>query len=179
VRERAAVLGLLDQLRARPLLRETPVVVIIECCMGIAASHISRYFDDAPNVVVMFEGAGGREGVPKSLESTEIMKSECEALMEQDALRFVDDATGVAFETPFGAERDRLFAQLSNLRYEALPKANPHDEQRYKLTGKSGATADDLLIATLMCPYWRRRFWASQNTLYEGVKETVRARALQ
>ena len=177
MRERAAVLDLLAALRARPLLRETPIVVVIECCMGIAASHLSRYFDDAPNVVVMFEGAGGREGVPKSLESTEIMKSQFEALMEQDLLRFADDALAVSGrDVPFAQERERLFKQMANLRYEALDKAHEHDEQRYKLTGKSGSTADDLLIATLMCPYWMRQFWRSQNPLYDDMKQRVRAR---
>lgn len=175
LREREALLSVLHKVRLKPMLRDCQVIMIIECCMGIAASHISRYVEGEPNVTVMFEGAGGKEGVPKSNESTEIMKSEFEALLEQNLFRFAPDLVTYG-DTSSQRERDRFFAQLANLRYEALKRANPYDDQRYKITAKSGSTPDDLLVSVMMCPYWKRRFWSSPNPLYEPAKERIRAR---
>lgn len=183
LREKQAVLELLASVRAKPLLRDCEIVVMIEAVSFQLPAHICRYIEDEPNVTVMHEAKGGKEGVPASNETFSIMKSDFEALLEQDLVRFAAD--GVCWRDPleenpaerrtFEKEREKLFKQASNLQFEALKKAHDHDDQRFKLTGK-GAGPDDLVISALMITTWKRRFWASTQLAYEGAKQRIRAR---
>lgn len=179
-REKAAVLALLAKVRAKPLLRDVQMVVVIESQMGIAASHISNYFVDEPNVTIMFECSGGREGVPKSDATTSLMKTETELLLNQNRVRFSSDlvthTTNPDKPSTPTQEREKLFRQLANLRYEPLPRKNDTDEQRYKITGKSPSQPDDLLIATMQCFFWSRRFWTSPAERYAAAKAYIAAR---
>src|SRR5271166_5074977 len=68
LKERDAILTLLQRVRTRPYLRDAPVIVMCESAPGIAASHICRYLENEPNLCYMFESTGGKEGVPKSNE---------------------------------------------------------------------------------------------------------------
>lgn len=185
LREKQAVLDLLAAVRAKPLLRDCEIVVMIEAVAFQLPAHICRYIENEPGVTVMHEAKGGKEGVPASNETFAIMKSDFEALLEQDLVRFAAD--GVCWRDPleenpaerrtFEKEREKLLKQASNLRFEALKKAHDHDDQRFKLTGKRGSEADDLVISALMVTTWKRRFWASTQLAYEGAKQRIRARA--
>lgn len=148
--------------------------------MGIAASHIATYFDDEPNVTVMFECAGGREGVPKNDVTTSLMKTEFELLLNQNRVRFSSDlithSTDPDKPTSATIEREKLFRQLANLRYDPIPKKNDTDAQKYRVTAKTGSQPDDLLISVMQCPFWSRRFWTSTAQRYGAAKAYISAR---
>jgi hypothetical protein len=148
--------------------------MICEAAPGIAAAHISSYVQGQPNLVFMYERAGGGEGVPKNNETTSIMKGEFEELLEQNLVRFAQNV--ITHENSFESEREKLFKQIENLRYEALKLVNDHDDQRFKLTAKMGGASDDLLVALMQIFYWKRRFWRSQATRYLPIKERIRER---
>lgn len=173
-RERASVLALIERMRAVPLLRECPIVMMVEALPGIAAAHIYTYVQDQPNLVYMHERVGNAEGVPKNNDSTNDMKDEFETLMQQNNIRFANDV--ITYDIPFEKERDKLFTQIENMRYEALPRANDHDEQKFKVTAKIGGRSDDLLVALMMVPYWKRRFWRSKSPRYEEAKRRISER---
>lgn len=175
-KEKEAVLGMIARLRAKPHFREAPLIMMVEAAPSIAASHIYGHIVDEPNVCYMFESSGDREGCPKSNESTNLMKVEFEQLMEQDLIRFASDGITFDPERTFEQEKTKLIKQMRNLRYEKLKQTDQSADQKYKLTAKQGSEQDDLLVAALMVPMWKRKFWGSPKPRYSETKRRIRER---
>lgn len=176
LKEKEAVLALIAKLRSNTFFSVCPLIMAVECAPSIAAAHIYTYVEAEPALCYMFEGAGGKEGVPKSNESTHIMKDEFEALMQENRVRFSADLVTFGERTP-DEEKRKLIKQMQNLRYEPIGKQNdPTEPQKYKITAKSGSDQDDLIVSVLMGPFWKRRFWSSKKPIYGETKRRIRER---
>lgn len=118
----------------------------------------------------MRERAGGGEGVPKNESTTREYVGILEGMLLQGEIVFAEDIVTISAKFIDGTiqdQIDRLHSQLGSLRLEPIRKLNDYAEQKYKYTAKTGASSDDLLVALMMCLYWKTVFWSSSNWLYK------------
>jgi hypothetical protein len=66
--------------------------------------------------------------------------------------------------------KDQLIKQLEAYVWDVEIAKNNPDRVKVKLTGKKSGGQDDLLVATLMIPYWRMFFHKSDNPRYIDFK---------
>lgn len=148
---------------------------MIECAPGIEASNIERNIRLAriPNVCVMAERAGYKEGVPKTEQITWEMLYEIQrALLPgpggRQGIAYADKiVTSSVVDKPpekwAEATKDLMKVQMNSLR-KVFPKNPPeYGDVRMKVTAKVNGQSDDLLIALMMALYWSGKFWADKE----------------
>ena len=146
-----------------------PIVCIPEAMTGHSASKIAADIEEAnlPGIVVMSERAGYLEGVTKDDKITFEYYSELEKAMRSGCLTFWDRLITTWNDrkqhqrTPL-KDKQKLGIMCQNLRMVPLNKNLEHGDMRYKITAKIGQAQDDILIALMMCLYWRGVFWRDQ-----------------
>lgn len=122
-----------------------------------------------PKTLTMCERAGGGEGVPKTELITKEYAGQIEGLLVNKELRYASTCITNSEELVHGTlddQKQRLLDQMGALRYEPIHKMKDYEPQKYKLTAKVGSTSDDILVALMMCLYWKHEFWRSDRLEY-------------
>lgn len=159
-----------------------PIVCIPEAAPGMSASKIAADIEEAniPGIVVMSERSGYLEGVIKDDKVTFEYYSELEKALRSGCLTYWDGLITTLKDSgkPKRAEKEkrRMAEMMANLRMIPLNPNLEHGDMRYKITAKVGQAPDDLLVALMMCLYWRGVFWRDQTGKYREWKEIILAK---
>jgi hypothetical protein len=154
---------LLTKIRTNVHLQSAPIIVAAEGNLGLEADHLYEFLArlNLKNVFHMSERPDQRAGVQKTERNTnEYVKAINRAMLLQ-GLSFADVC--FSLERSVEEERSRLRVMMEN--YSLVPKTvnrRPGARESYYATGKLKGAQDDLLIAAMMCIYWRERFWSDR-----------------
>lgn len=181
IHERAAIIDLIARMRDNADLR-CPIVCIPEAAPGMSGSKIAADIEEArlPGVVVMSERSQYLEGVVKNDLVTFEYYAELEKWLSSDCLTYWDGllttmkANGKQ-RNPV-KEKNRLAEMMANFRMIPLNKNLEHGDMRYKFTAKVGQAPDDMLVALMMCIYWRGVFWRDRTGKYSEWRQLILGR---
>lgn len=175
--EAKAILTLLQEIR-KDARFNCPVVMMVECAPGLAASHVERLIDEAHirDVCIMSErGEQYRVGVPKTQAITFEYCVELQRVLIDGALRY---ASNIVSYDPNGERegpelveelKTRMERMMRNLRKEYSKNTRLDGTRSFVITAKPN---DDMLIALQMVLYWRKKFW--QNNKYSNWHRHIR-----
>lgn len=175
-KERDSVVGLIRRIRSYNLFKGVPIVAIIEAAPAISASQISRHIEEArlPDVVVMSERRGYVEGVPKNDVITYDLLVELVRVMTPGTLAYWNQL--ITIKKNVEKVKASFESMMSNLRAVPLNPNQENGDKRYKITAKIGSSPDDMLVAAMMCLYWRGVFWKDRSGKYSEWKAVIRSR---
>jgi hypothetical protein len=158
---------------------QCPIVCIIEAAPGLSASTISRDIEEAniPDLVVMSERSGYMEGVVKNDAITYEYYVELKRVMTVGCLTYWDQL--ITNKRRPQKTQAKFENMISNLRAVPLQSNQVDGDKRYKITAKIGGTPDDMLIAAMMCLYWRGHFWRDPTGKYANWKNLILSRSNQ
>jgi hypothetical protein len=139
--------------------KNAPIVFIPENDPGKSTSHAPYHLQNAPDVLTMRECKGRKFGVPKRDDTTYEMQYLMQGLLACGDIYFFEELTSLSHSGK--KMKEQLIKQLGSFVWDVEPARNNPDKVTVKLTGKKSGSQDDLLIATLMIPYWRRIFMMS------------------
>jgi hypothetical protein len=157
--ERDRLRAAIERIRARPGFYNVPIVLIVENAPGQAGSYLDMHVRASHQPLLTMrevtkQGSSvKRRGVPKTQESTAEMRFIFRELLNEGRVSFDSQLVSLPHTddndiSGTGKAMEKLFAQME--RYV------PEIKKKY---GESNN--DDLLIALMMIPYWRRIFWES------------------
>jgi len=171
-REKVAINTFIDNIRSVSYFKDVPIIAMIECAPGIAASHIETYLRKRRLVFVMKERASGSaEGVPKTEEITRQYVLGLMVAINSDKIRFTDKLI-TNYEDPYAALK-KLQIQLQNLRVCVATEGNEIKDTKFVIRGKTGTTPDDIAVALMMIIYWMNRFWSAQRKDYKEMRRLI------
>lgn len=180
--ERDTLLGLVRAIRMDKRFN-CPIVMIVECAPGTAASHVERLIREAeiPNVCVMSERKGYLEGVPKTERITWEYVVELSRALSSGYLVYSDAI--VTYQPNAAAKnprktvlklKKRLKAMMGNLRKVYRKSQEEHGDKRFFITAKINGAPDDMLVACAMAIYWRGVFLRDPEGKYAAWHERIR-----
>ena len=170
VEEKERLTNAIKLIRTFKLFQGVPIVFIPENDPGKSTSHAPYYLQEFNDVMTMRECKGRKFGVPKRDDITYEMQYLMQGLLACGDIHFFEGLTSFSHDAE--KMKDQLVKQLESFVWDVEPAKNDPDKVRVKLTGKKSGAQDDLLIATLMIPYWRRVFMISEFEDYTRFKES-------
>jgi len=152
-----------------------PIVMMVECAPGIAASHVERIIEAAqiPNVCIMAERKGYLVGVPKTAPITYEYYVEVDRVLSTGLLSYAesivvhDPRSELSGNALVEQLKDRMSTMMGQLRKEYTK-----NKKTFEITAKPN---DDMFIALEMAIYWRRKFWSNEK--YELWHQRIRGEA--
>ena len=135
--------------------REAKKMFVVENNLGMEALHLDTMVKDIPGVEVFWEKPN-KPGVCKSGKNTREYQFLFNNLLASGGLHFDRDCFTVTREKTVQCMRDQLQEQMLRLHYNVRKSADGITRDRVHMTAKMGSMQDDLLIATMMIPYWGR-----------------------
>lgn len=174
--EAESILHLINEIRQDKRF-QCPIVMMVECAPGIAASHVERIINAAqiPDVCIMAERKGYLVGVPKTEQITYEYYVELERALATGLLCYSDSVIAhdprneLTGEALINQLKDRMAAMMGNLRKEYAKNRRLDGTRTFVITAKPN---DDMFIALEMAIFWRRKFWSSEK--YELWHQRIR-----
>ncbi len=151
---------------------DVPVVVGVESApkrTAIRLEYALRRNCGLQDIIHMKEVGSGRNeayGLPKTVKTTADMVFQMRHLIKQRGVRYSRDYC--SYQSDPTLMRATFEEQLRVYKFEGDPKTD-----KGKYTGKIAGRSDDLIISTMMGPFWSSTFKLSPR--YRG---TVRARGM-
>jgi hypothetical protein len=178
--EAESILALITEIRQDNRFR-CPIVMMVECAPGIAASHVERVIEAAklPDVCMMSERKGYLVGVPKTEQITYEYYVELERVLSTGLLEYSDqivvhdprsELSGSALVEQL---KDRMGTMMKNLRKEYAKNRRLDGTRSFVITAKPN---DDMFIALEMANFWRRKFWSLEK--YKHWHDRIRGMSL-
>ena len=158
-----------QSLRNHPVYKSARLVYIPENLPSAHGADVVYDTKGLPNTLVMHEfGPDRRPGVPKRVETTNVMMSQLGRMFERNAVYYAEDL--MTFEK---TEKDKQLAQLEDelvameFIYAKEATNDPFQTNQGKWTGKFGPLGkDDGAVALAMAPYWSHMFMNSADQEY-------------
>jgi hypothetical protein len=137
-------------LRQHSILRDSPVVIMVERNLGFEAEHHHNALYDIPNTTHRVDKAAKRYGI---LTTEEIKQSMMMLTNNMLRAKQINVNRNIVSTDPV-ANRRRLFDQLHIYSYQYKSAADVFGKQRCALSGKVGGMKDDVCIALQLCIYY-------------------------
>jgi len=160
--EKLAFESMLHGIRRQPLYKYAPIVLIVESVAGTEGSRMEAWARSDPLVFSIREcNKGKRAGVGKA--EAEDMTHMLTDRLTRKTLVYAD--IFITYDKDKQTVKDILKRQMNNYQW------HPDKTGKMKLDGKVGGMNDDLLITTMMIPWWSGVFLGSQRLAYIQFKQ--------
>ena len=169
VEEEQRMVQAVRKVRSDPNFSDVPIVFIPENQIGTSTSHAHHYLRNEKHVLTMQENPENRYGVPKTNASTIDMQEIMERLLLHGNVYFYEGLKSLMSTAEL--MKKELLRQMRAYVWEYILSKNNPNSQSTRLTGKKSGQ-DDLLISTVMIPYWRIKFLEREFYPYIEFKNT-------
>jgi len=172
----ARMVRAIKQMRRFEVLREIPILLVVENAPGPIAPMVSYIIDNynahtktgtLGNLIMLREcGKDLKRGVPKNAENTDAMVRFGSVRMKENRVHFSDVLSVGENQTP-DELIEKLLKQMDGFKLQQKTKNDRFAEAQFKWLGDD---KDDLMVSFLENMFWERHFWMSNRMDYEQEK---------